>query len=957
MHLLGRVEEKERLVAQLHRLRDGKGSLIVLSGIRGVGKTALARWLTEQAETVLARSVWVRHGPIGPAPSVWPLNDALSALSDAKVFPVAPREPEDGVSPRRDSEQFARFHVLQEHIRALCADRAHIIVLDDAQHADAGTLRFLEFLAPQLTDLAVMILVCVQTPLVQKRGDGQYQGFSVVQLQGADRIRLNGLARPDVDTLIANRCGASPPATFSERLAHLTAGCPFFLHELLTALADAGHLARASEGQWPDDILLPDSLVAIANRAIRQTSNDGADLLEIASVLGYRFPSAVLEALATIVGHERTIVTIDAVEADGLIVAETVGATDFRFAHPLIREVAYDTMPFSRRRRLHGEAFEATLKCVGRSADLDALSTLASHVQRSGRATGPDIIAELVRESAREAAQFRDHRTEAELYQIAVSAFSNQSAKPKVDAVDIALAQSRAFRKAGELDRAIEAANQAWAWAERLADYERMAGAAIEVETTRVLVAKPSAMSIAKLKTALELIPRTVSGLRARLLGCLACALAYTFDQGEGVDLAFEAVEMAKRSGDADTISETLVFAIHAIRNRISLHPQMHQWSRQLVDIARTDADAEWMARALQTHCLALVELGKGDEYLNALAEFETYALLTNQPFFTSQIPLHRFAEAMLSGRFSAAPALAVAGREEGEKVVGFDRDGVFGIQIFALNRELGRLKFVAPLLEQVSANSTVWRPGLALIKAEIGDVSGAETLLEELASNGFALVPRDDLWPISIAFLADVRLLAPSHRFADDLIRELLPFRPYTVFLGPNAVNLGPASRLLGGLYGLVGDYETARACFEEAFAMATDMKSPPMQLRCRTDYIEALLREGTPTSIRRADDLLNDLEDSVIQLGMMALAERVNALQKQRRALSKRHGIHTLTPRELEVLRLMSRGFSNAAIADRLTVAPSTVATHVKRILSKTDSRNRTAASNFARRNGILT
>ena len=51
-------------------------------------------------------------------------------------------------------------------------------------------------------------------------------------------------------------------------------------------------------------------------------------------------------------------------------------------------------------------------------------------------------------------------------------------------------------------------------------------------------------------------------------------------------------------------------------------------------------------------------------------------------------------------------------------------------------------------------------------------------------------------------------------------------------------------------------------------------------------------------------------------------------------------------LTPRQLEILRLIAQGLTNAAIAERLVVTESTVKWHVKQILAKTASANRTEA-----------
>ena len=61
-------------------------------------------------------------------------------------------------------------------------------------------------------------------------------------------------------------------------------------------------------------------------------------------------------------------------------------------------------------------------------------------------------------------------------------------------------------------------------------------------------------------------------------------------------------------------------------------------------------------------------------------------------------------------------------------------------------------------------------------------------------------------------------------------------------------------------------------------------------------------------------------------------------------------------LTPREIEVLRLVAAGNANKIVADRLSITEETVKAHVKNILSKLDANDRTHAVTIALKRGII-
>ena len=86
--------------------------------------------------------------------------------------------------------------------------------------------------------------------------------------------------------------------------------------------------------------------------------------------------------------------------------------------------------------------------------------------------------------------------------------------------------------------------------------------------------------------------------------------------------------------------------------------------------------------------------------------------------------------------------------------------------------------------------------------------------------------------------------------------------------------------------------------------------------------------------------------------ELGMLPVQTRVSVLQERlkSRPTSTANFADGLTPREVEVLRLIAQGMTNHQIADELIISPNTVLHHVSNILGKTGSPNRAGVATYA-------
>ena len=326
----------------------------------------------------------------------------------------------------------------------------------------------------------------------------------------------------------------------------------------------------------------------------------------------------------------------------------------------------------------------------------------------------------------------------------------------------------------------------------------------------------------------------------------------------------------------------------------------------------------------------------------------------TAQPFMNHVAEHYGSAIALCDGNLAEAEAMAERSREWGRLLTGRDASGTYGIQMFGIRREQGRLAELAPavriLAGQVDREGP-WRPGLVAVLAELGMEREARRELSSLAAEGIDGF-RTSLWLATLAYLTDACAALGDEAMAAIVYPELEPLAGTNVMIGHLVACYGAADRYLGMLAATLG--EPARA--EEHFERAMDAEQAdgsvdlggPHRLRVR-----ALPARAGPRGARAGGGPARRGRHPG-RADRHGGAARKDPLARRRR--SRASAFPTGSPRARRRSWSWSpTGLSNREIGEELSISEHTAANHIRSILRKTDCANRTEAASYAHRHGL--
>jgi tetratricopeptide (TPR) repeat protein len=471
--LIGRDAEWDQLLRHLDAAMAGHGSLVLVGGEPGIGKTYLTRAILAEAKRRACFEVAGHCYEMEGAPPYVPFIETLeysarsvprdlfrhyigeSASEIAKLMPELRRIYPDIPAPVELPPELQRrylFNAYQEFVERVAGLTPIVVVLEDLHWAEEATLLLLRHLAQNLSGIPVLIVATYRDADLDVGRPFAGALESLIREKAATRITLRRLGMPGVQAMLTALSGKQAPDSLSTIVFAETEGNPFFVEEVFQYLSEEGKLFDES-GNWRTGLLgelvVPPGVRLVIGRRLERLSQDTRRLLSTGAVVGRSFDLRLLEALEP--GQpDATIEALEEAERAQLV-EPFRGGRDirYRFVHELVRQTLVESLSLPRRARLHGRIAEAIEQIHGESH----ASAIAHHLYHAGASADLDKTVGYLIRAARLASTGAAHE---EALTNIDRALSLVEGKEDARSGELILGRAAALRSLGRQAEAIE---------------------------------------------------------------------------------------------------------------------------------------------------------------------------------------------------------------------------------------------------------------------------------------------------------------------------------------------------------------------------------------------------------------------------------------------------------------------------------------------------------------------
>jgi class 3 adenylate cyclase/tetratricopeptide (TPR) repeat protein len=397
--LVGREVELAAFARSLSDLAAGHGSVVVLRGEPGMGKS---RVLAEARQHGAARQVlWLEGCSVsfGQGLTHWPFIEILRtvfAIDESDSEATALQKLEHGARDVFDAQANEILPYLAM-VLALCVPAEHeqrvkfldaqaikrqvfltmrqlferlaqrqptLVVLEDWHWVDQSSIALCEHLLPLVSSAPLSFWFTTRTEASE--AVARVKVAATEAALRVDDLTLSPLSAGQTQQLIGCMVGAGTlPEAVRERIQRRTEGNPFFIEEVVRAFtldaqphADTRAPAAHSTARPITDLSIPDSVQAVILARVDRLDEDAKGVLKLASVIGRTFLLRVLKAIAR--AAETVEPGVERLQENELIhLRQRAPDVEYIFKHALVQEATYGSILAERRRSVHRQVAQA----------------------------------------------------------------------------------------------------------------------------------------------------------------------------------------------------------------------------------------------------------------------------------------------------------------------------------------------------------------------------------------------------------------------------------------------------------------------------------------------------------------------------------------------------------------------------------------------------------------------
>lgn len=920
---------------------------IFLEGAPGIGKTRLiaesSARLGERGAAVFVGSCVAEYGaplePLGaplaqlleltgPDDSTSPSRRLIHEALDPNVEAVRGAEPPAN-GPGGDAASRLAAAIVQV-LRDAAQAHPIVLVLDDLHWADRTMLRLLPRLFAGLAASRVLIIAGSRDTVPDRSSLADDVLAELSSFECVRRIGLSPLTPDQVTEYVAVH---QPAATadlseIARRLSFLTGGNPFLLREAWRQVAEAGD---------SDAVVLPETVNDLLRARLRSIPPTARGALEAAAVLGM---DVVPDELVAYTGEPSTAIlgSLERASATGLI--EWVGGrgATLRFVHAIARQALLDGIPAADLPGLHARAAGALQRVTPPPERL--VQRLAHHYGRAISLGYRQQAVEYAARAAEVAASTRAYEDAARLYEHAASLSDTAET-----AAELTLSAVRNWRLAAHFARARELARGI---SESAVGARYRLRAAIEFEEASWRPGLPGDDAVRLLSAALESAPGPESDTeRIVALAALGRATSMAGRPDEAARIAAIATAQARERSDVELLLRVLRRA-YVPSLRPGQLPQAYATAREFWLLGRQHAELLGDDLHAGPHFCAAAAYVLGDRQVLDEAD-QALAAAAEQfgAFWEFWRECQNYIRHFIAGDLDRAKA---ASRRASAAEAEFRADAESNVpaqQLYMVKRERGDLGVARAVITGDESPHGFWAPGLLSLYTELRMMNPARRLLTWLLDHDRPSVHESAEWPGSLALMTEAALLLDDKSALRRLRPWLAEYTGMNLTVGYFVTSFGAADRYRAQVdaaleIGDPGSLFAAALELEERFDAALYI--------AHTQAATVRWLRGRDARSREASALAEQVRAKAVPEGWT----RVLAVLDE--AAPGKGRPDGLTAREIEILQLLDEGLSNHGIATRLVISQHTAANHVRNILSKTGSRNRSQAVRYARDAGLL-